>query len=102
MPKLVYFGMQGRAQPMRYLLASVGAQYEDVHLTGEQWGAAKAAATYGEGVQLPVWIEDDGKIKSQSIATLRYLAFKHGYAAKSAEQDCENQWIFDTDLDWQN
>ena len=70
MPKLVYFGLQGRAQMIRYALVAQGVEYEDVHLTPEQWGELKAAETYGKGVQVPVWIDDQGKIRNQSIAIL--------------------------------
>ena len=62
MPKLVYFNLQGRAQAIRYLLAYKGVEFEDVRMEFEEWGAAKAAGTYGEGAQLPVWVDDDGAI----------------------------------------
>jgi len=44
------------------MLAAKGVAFEDVRLTFEEWGAAKAAGTYGAGNQLPVYIADDGKI----------------------------------------
>ena len=46
MPKVVYFNIMGRAQPVRFLLQHKGVEFEDVRLTFEEWGAAKAAGTY--------------------------------------------------------
>ena len=78
MPKLVYFDFQGRGQPIRYLLASKGVEFEDIRLTVEEWFVDKAAGTYGMGNMLPLLVEDDGSIKTQRAAILAYLAHKHG------------------------
>ena len=100
MPKLLYFGMQGRAQMIRYAAAAGGIDFEDVHLTREQWMEAKTAETYGAGNQLPLWIEDDGKIRNQSVAILHHVAFMGGFVPKSADEAYDMQWIFDADADY--
>mmetsp|Transcript_17022 Transcript_17022/g.22920 ORF Transcript_17022/g.22920 Transcript_17022/m.22920 type:complete len:212 (+) Transcript_17022:29-664(+) len=99
MPKLVYFGLQGRAQAIRYLLGAKGVQFEDQHLQFAEWGPIKAANTYGEGVQLPVFINDDGKVFVQSMAILKMLAFEHGYMPETAEQEYEVEWLSSTAVD---
>ena len=81
MPKLVYFDIQGKAQSIRYLLGYKGVEFEDIRLTPEQWGEAKAAGTYTPvGGQMPAWVEDDGTKRNQTNAILQYLAMKHGCA----------------------
>ena len=48
MPKLLYFQVQGRAQPIRFMLDVKGVAFEDVRMTFEEWGAVKQAGTYGD------------------------------------------------------
>ena len=100
MPKLVYFGMQGRAQAIRYALAAQGAEYEGVDVGFEEWGKLKADGTYGVGNSLPVWVTDDGKMLNQSIAILRMVCSMGGFVAKSPEEEYDCQWFFDADADW--
>ena len=59
--KLIYFPLQGRAQASRYLLTYKQVAFEDVKLSFEEWGAVKAAGTYGENAQLPLYIDASGK-----------------------------------------
>ena len=99
MPQLIYFKLQGRAQMTRYALTAGGIEFEDKHLTGEEWGPIKAAETYGKGVQLPVLILDDGKILNQSIAILKYAAHLGGFVPKSAQEEFECAWFFEQDAD---
>ena len=99
MPKLVYFPLQGRAQAIRFLLRSKGVAFEDELLTFEEWGSVKAAATYGEGTQLPVWVCDDGTVLNQSIAILKMLAEENGYAPENPKQRYENEWFYATIVD---
>ena len=99
-PKLVYFDIQGRAQAIRYLLADVGVDYEDVRLTNEQWAEAKAAGTYtAVGGSLPSYIEPNGEKKSQSIAILHHLSKKHGKTAANGQEAYELHWLFETKKD---
>ena len=99
MPKLVYLPLQGRIQAVRFMLAAKGVAFEDVRLTFEEWGAAKAAGTYGAGNQLPVYIADDGKIFNQSIAILKMVAHEHGYGADTASQEYEAEFFYATFVD---
>ena len=99
MPKLVYFGIRGRAQSIRLMLHAKGVEFEDERLTFEQWGPIKAAGTYGEGVQMPVYINDDGKIHHQSMAILKMLAHEHGYMPETASQQYEADWFYATIVD---
>ena len=57
--KLEYFGAHGRALMIRMTLAYGNVQFEDVHLTMEEFGANKAAGKYSGG-QVPVLFMDDG------------------------------------------
>ena len=93
MPKLVYFPLQGRAQAIRYMLGAKGVQFEDVQHTFEEWGAIKAANTYGEGTQLPCWVQDDGTVLSQSMAILKMLAVEHGYWPTTAKAAYQVGWM---------
>ena len=69
---------------IRYALVAGGVAFDDKHMTGDDWTAAKAAETYGKGVQLPVMILDDGKVLNQSMAILKYAAHLGGFTPKSA------------------
>ena len=101
MPTLVYFGIQGRAQSIRYLLAYKQVAFEDKRLSFEEWGPAKAAGTYGAGNSVPVWVEDDGTVKNQGNAILHYLAHKHGLNCATAEEQYELNWFYETGNDHQ-
>ena len=39
-----------------------------------QWRADKAAGVWGENPSIPMYIEDDGTVFTQSTAILEYLA----------------------------
>lgn len=39
--KLYYFNGRGRAETARWILAQVGAKYEDIRLQGEEWQKKK-------------------------------------------------------------
>jgi hypothetical protein len=47
MGKLTYFGVYGRAEPIRILLAHAKVDYEDKRITFEEWGALKATMPAG-------------------------------------------------------
>ena len=95
MPTLVYFGLQGRAQAIRFMLAHKGVAFEDKRLTFEEWGPMKAAGTYGD-CQLPVWVSDDGSYRNQSTAILKSLAMEHGLYPTDAATLYECEWALDT------
>ena len=43
------------------MLAAKGVAFEDQRIPFADWGPIKAAGTYGEGAQLPIYVADDGK-----------------------------------------
>ena len=98
MPKLMYFGLQGRAQAIRFLLGAKGVEFEDQHLGFAEWGPIKASGQYGES-SLPIWVCDDGKFVNQSICILKMLAFEHGYMPETAQQVYESEWLYCTSVD---
>lgn len=71
--KLTYFDMRGRAECSRLLFTYAGVGFEDVRLTGDQWGALKPCKLYffftiqlirGEGGISIVGLDEEGlKIK---------------------------------------
>ena len=99
MPKLLYFPVQGRAQAIRFMCDVKGVAFEDVRMSGVEWGPIKAAATHGEGVQMPIWVTDDGKSYGQSMAILKMMAFEHGYMPETAMQEYEAEWVYATMVD---
>ena len=50
--------------------------------------------------QLPVWVDDEGNVLSQSIAILNALARHHGYAPEGLLGDWANAWVSDTITDF--
>ena len=97
MPKLVYFNLMGRAQPIRFLLAHKGIQFEDVRLSFEEWNAAKAAGTYtAVGGSLPSFITDDGVKYNQGRAILEMLAMQNGVYPTTPKELYEYNWYFET------
>jgi glutathione S-transferase len=97
MPKLVYFPLMGRAQAIRFLLTHKGVEFEDVKLTFEEWGPAKAAGTYTPvGGSLPSYIDDAGVKYNQGRAILDMLAIQHGVYPTTAAELYEFNWYFET------
>lgn len=75
--KIHYFGMHGRAEPIRMLLSHAKVEYEDLRFSFEEFGKAKAEGKYEFG-QVPA-VEVDGVMYVQSQAILRSLGQKYGY-----------------------
>ena len=71
-PKLVYFPIAGRAGCIRDAFKLGKIEFEDVHVTFEQFKEKKAAGEYTLGA-LPVLILDDGTQVTQSNAILRWV-----------------------------
>ena len=61
MPKLIYFDIYGKAEPIRMMLHHAKVQFEDVRLADEQFYTMKAAGEFPVG-QVPVWVSDEGKM----------------------------------------
>ncbi|XP_050440871.1 glutathione S-transferase-like [Adelges cooleyi] len=72
--KLTYFNIRGKAEPIRFILAYSGIDYEDNRIDPSTWLSLKPNAPFG---QLPL-LEIDGKVLNQSMAICRYLAKKAG------------------------
>ncbi|VDO25251.1 unnamed protein product [Onchocerca flexuosa] len=81
--KLYYFDFMGRAEIIRLIFAQAEIPYEDIRIQREEWDSYKQKMPFK---QLPV-LEVDGKMLSQSIAIILYLAKKFDLVG-------ENEWEF--------
>ena len=97
MGKLMYFPAYGRAEAIRMLLNHAGVKFEDEIVQYSDWAQVKPTIPFG---QLPVWVDEDGSMLSQSIAILNALARHHGYAPKGLLGDWANAWVSDTITDF--
>ncbi|KAG7363067.1 glutathione S-transferase, N-terminal domain containing protein [Nitzschia inconspicua] len=68
--KLTYFDIEGAAEPVRLALALSGVDYEDERIKFPDWKELKPKTPYG---QLPLMAVDDGPVKTQSSAMLRWV-----------------------------
>ena len=80
MPILGYWDIQGRAQPIRYLLSHLGVAYEDRYFqqsaTNEQHWKDVKAYTGLDFPNLPFFVDTDGTKLTESLAILEYVAAK--------------------------
>ena len=95
MPKLVYFGIGGRAEPIRLLLTHAKVEFEDIRLTFPEFGELKAKGKFPAG-QVPIWITDDGRELNQSTAILRALGAQYGYYGGGFDEIFEVNWVLET------
>ena len=72
--KLVYFNIEGLAEPIRLSCKLGGLELEDVRIKFEEWPALKPTTPGGS---LPVFYVD-GEPHTQSSAVLRYLGHLTG------------------------
>ena len=85
--KLYYHDARAMAEPIRFIFAQAGVQYEDVRFDYEStWPEFKPKTPYGA---LPV-LEVDGKMVAGSGLIARYLAEEYGLAGSN---EFENAWI---------
>ena len=68
--KLTYFNIEGAAEPTRLALAVAGQEYEDERINFPDWKDLKPKTPYGN---LPLMVIDDGPVKTQSMAMLRWV-----------------------------
>jgi glutathione S-transferase len=68
--KLTYFDIEGVVEPTRLALALSETEYEDVRVQFPDWQQLKPTTPYG---QLPLLTVDDGPVKTQSDAMLRWV-----------------------------
>ena len=94
--KLTYFGLYGRVEFSRMLLAHAKVSFEDERLDGATFGARKAAGDFPNG-QLPV-LTHNGKTLNESVAILRYLGKHFGYYPADAYE----AWYADSLVDFSN
>ena len=94
MPKLIYFDVYARAEPIRVMLNYAKIAFEDVRLTGAEY---KELKTTGAVVsQLPVWVTDDGKKYNQSHAILRALGIEYGFYGSTFDERWASDMVLDT------
>lgn len=74
----------------RYAARHFDVDFEDKRLSFEEWGAAKAAGTYGAGNQLPVLIKKDGTILNESKAILDFVCHGKDHQPKTP---MESYWL---------
>ncbi|XP_046678829.1 glutathione S-transferase-like [Homalodisca vitripennis] len=76
--KLSYFPIIGLAEPIRFLLAYLGKEFEDHRIGGKEWLATKSTTPWGK---VPV-LEINGQRVTQNVAICRYLAKEAGLCGK--------------------
>lgn len=76
-----YFGVHGRAAPMRFILDYCGLWWEEKSMDMADWGNSKPAYIWGS---LPVLHCEDGTKLYQSMAIFRYVGRKY----KGAKGEC--------------
>jgi len=89
---LFYFNVKALAEPLRYLFAFGGIEYEDVRVTRDEWPALKPTMPMG---QMPV-LEVDGKRVHQSISMARFLAKTVGLGGANHWEDLQIDIVVDT------
>ena len=100
-PTLTYFALHAKADPIRMLLSKAGVEFNNVTLTFDEWGAAKASGKYPTG-QVPLWETPDGRKMNQAFAILRYLGRQHGfYDGGDLEESLIVDWVLETSIDLQ-
>jgi len=67
--KLTYFDIEGVAEQIRLALVLSGTEFEDKRIVFSEWPAMKPTTPYG---QLPLLQIDDGPVRTQSNAILRW------------------------------
>ena len=97
--EIVYFPSQGRAEPIRLLLALAGQSFTESHIDIATWQQTKLTMPLG---QVPVLIERDGKGERkipQSQAILRHLARRFGFYGQGEQQLLQTDIVADTCVD---
>ena len=89
---LFYFNVKALAEPLRFLFAYGGIEYEDVRVTRDEWPALKPTMPMG---QMPV-LEVDGKRVHQSISMARYLAKQVNLSGADPWEDLQIDIVVDT------
>ena len=67
-----------------------------------QWRIDKEAGVWGSNPSIPMYIEDDGSVFTQSTAILEYLATLHNVVPSNAKESFEKAWYFETEHDFKS
>jgi len=94
MPKLIYFDLYGRGEPIRMLLNHAGVEFEDKRITNEEFTELRENGTLPSG-QVPLW-EDEGRQVNQTAAIMRLLGKQHGYYSMDPAEGYAADWAVDT------
>ena len=73
-PQLIYFDIRGRAEVIRLLLEDVGAEYEDVRVSQDDWAQIRSSMPFR---RVPVYRERNLEIP-ETYAILGFLGRRHG------------------------
>ncbi|PIK46238.1 putative S-crystallin SL11-like [Apostichopus japonicus] len=97
--RLKYFDAKGRAEPVRFMFALDGVDYEDIRYSQEEFAKVKATMPFG---QVPVLEVDDITVP-HSKAIYTFVAAQHGFLPADnlgrAHVDVVIETISDTDFD---
>ena len=72
--KLFYFDIEARGEPVRLALSLAKVPFEDNRVKFDEWAAFKPKTPSG---QLPVLQVDDGPMRTQSMAMVRWIGSKY-------------------------
>merc|ERR1711976_99840 len=88
---LTYFNGRGFAEPSRWVLKHVGAEFEDVRHTKETWPEVKPKSLTGKRPQL----EYGDFTMSESTAIVRFLGKEFGLAGKTNQDQAKADMAVD-------
>ena len=101
MPKLLYFPLHGRALKIRMLCKHANIAISDENPGKGDWKEwADLKQEFPDRGGLPWFINDDGKVFTQSDAILKTLALQAGYKCDDPWQQFESEWCFETANDY--
>ncbi|KAG8313831.1 hypothetical protein J6590_106319, partial [Homalodisca vitripennis] len=83
-PKFTYFNCIGLGEPIRFLFAYLGRDYDDNRFEDDVWDKLKPTTPWGK---VPVLEVEGQKPVVQSIAIARYLAKEAGLTGKDPWED---------------
>ncbi|PSC70408.1 flagellar associated [Micractinium conductrix] len=90
-PKIIYFPIQGRAEPIRMALAAAGVDFDFEPVDRE---AMKADSEHYPFHQVPRFIDDEVDMV-QSMGIVRHLARKHGLYGKTAAESARVEEVIE-------
>ncbi|XP_077290064.1 glutathione S-transferase-like [Arctopsyche grandis] len=97
--KLTYFNVKGVSEPIRYLFAYAGVEFEDERVEKDAWPKMKADKPFG---QLPVLDTGDAFVLTQSVAIARYLGKKFNLSGKDDLHNAQLDALVDHMADLQS